>query len=66
MSHVVRMTVTGSLGVTFMFLVDVANLFWVSLFGKQPFAGGFEASLIAVDCLVDYSTSPKSDPTPKC
>ncbi|MCB1368878.1 MAG: polysaccharide biosynthesis C-terminal domain-containing protein [Rhodobacteraceae bacterium] len=35
MSHVVRMTMTGSLGVTFMFLVDAANLFWVSLLGVE-------------------------------
>lgn len=35
MGHVVRMTVAGSLGVTFMFLVDVANLFWVSLLGVE-------------------------------
>lgn len=35
MSHVVRMTLTGSLGVTFMFLVDAANLFWVSLLGDE-------------------------------
>jgi len=31
MGHVVRMTLAGSLGVTFMFLIDAANLFWVSL-----------------------------------
>ncbi len=35
MSHVVRMTVAGSVGVTFMFLVDAANLFWVSLLGVE-------------------------------
>lgn len=35
MSHVVRMTLTGSLGVTFMFLVDAANLLWVSLLGVE-------------------------------
>jgi len=35
MGHVVRMTLTGSLGVTFMFLVDAANLFWVSLLGNE-------------------------------
>jgi putative MATE family efflux protein len=35
MGHVVRMTLTGSLGVTFMFLVDAANLFWVSLLGVE-------------------------------
>jgi len=35
MSHVVRMTVTGAIGVTFMFLIDAANLFWVSLLGVE-------------------------------
>jgi len=35
MGHVVKMTLTGSLGVTFMFLVDAANLFWVSLLGNE-------------------------------
>lgn len=35
MGHVVRMTVTGSLGITFMFAVDAANLFWVSLLGFE-------------------------------
>lgn len=35
MGHVVKMTLTGSLGVTFMFLIDAANLFWVSLLGVE-------------------------------
>jgi MATE family, multidrug efflux pump len=35
MSHVVRMTLTGAAGVTFMFLIDAANLFWVSLLGVE-------------------------------
>lgn len=35
MGHVVRMTLSGALGVTFMFLVDAANLFWVSLLGVE-------------------------------
>ncbi len=35
MGHVVRMTMAGSLGVTFMFLVDAANLFWVSQLGIE-------------------------------
>lgn len=33
MGHVVRMTSTGALGITFVFLVDAANLFWVSQLG---------------------------------
>lgn len=33
MGHVVRMTATGALGITFVFLVDAANLFWVSMLG---------------------------------
>lgn len=28
--HVVRMTMTGAMGITFVFLVDAANLFWIS------------------------------------
>lgn len=30
MGHVVKMTLTGAAGLTFMFLIDVATLFWVS------------------------------------
>lgn len=30
MGHVVRMTATGATGITFVFLVDAANLFWIS------------------------------------
>lgn len=33
MGHVVRMTATGAFGITFIFLVDAANLFWVSQLG---------------------------------
>lgn len=33
MGHVVRMTLTGATGITFVFLVDLANLFWVSKIG---------------------------------
>ena len=33
MGHVVRMTMTGGLGITFVFLVDAANLFWISQLG---------------------------------
>ena len=33
MGHVVRMTMTGAMGITFVFLVDAANLFWVSQLG---------------------------------
>ena len=33
MGHVVRMTMTGAMGITFVFLIDAANLFWVSLLG---------------------------------
>jgi len=33
MGHVVRMTMTGALGITFVFLVDAANLFWISQLG---------------------------------
>jgi len=33
MGHVVRMTATGAFGITFVFLVDAANLFWISQLG---------------------------------
>jgi len=34
MRHVVVMTLTGALGLTFMFLIDAATLFWVSRLGE--------------------------------
>ena len=34
MGHVVRMTATGAFGITFVFLVDAMNLFWVSQLGQ--------------------------------
>ena len=33
MGHVVRMTATGAFGITFVFLVDAANLVWISQLG---------------------------------
>jgi len=33
MGHVVRMTATGALGITFVFLVDAAGLLWISQLG---------------------------------
>ncbi len=35
MRHVVVMTVTASVGLTFMFLIDAASLFWVSRMGVE-------------------------------
>ncbi|KUF09299.1 multidrug transporter MATE [Pseudoponticoccus marisrubri] len=34
MGHVVRMTLTSAAGITFVFLVDAANLFWLSQLGQ--------------------------------
>lgn len=34
MGHVVRMTLSGAMGITFVFLVDAANLFWISKLGQ--------------------------------
>ena len=34
MGHVVRMTTTGAFGITFVFLVDAANLLWLSQLGE--------------------------------
>lgn len=34
MGHVVRMTMTGAMGITFVFIVDAANLLWVSQLGE--------------------------------
>ncbi len=33
MGHVIRMTATGAMGITFVFLVDAANLVWISQLG---------------------------------
>ncbi|NRB33800.1 MAG: polysaccharide biosynthesis C-terminal domain-containing protein [Rhodobacteraceae bacterium] len=33
MGHVARMTLTGALGISFVFLVDAVNLFWLAQFG---------------------------------
>lgn len=33
MGHVVRMTMTGAAGITFVFVVDAANLFWIAQWG---------------------------------
>ena len=35
MRHVLVMTLTGALGLTFMFLIDAATLFWVSRLGED-------------------------------
>lgn len=35
LGHVVRMTATGALGITFVFVVDAANLLWVSQLGDR-------------------------------
>lgn len=35
MGHVVRMTMTGAVGITFVFIVDAANLFWISWLGEE-------------------------------
>ena len=35
MGHVVRMTATGAFGITFVFIVDAANLFWLAQLGDR-------------------------------
>lgn len=35
MSHVIKMTLSSTIGLTFMFLIDVATLFWVSRMGIE-------------------------------
>jgi len=35
MAHVVRMTLSSTIGLTFMFLIDVATLFWISRIGDE-------------------------------
>ncbi len=40
MRHVAVMTLTGSLGLSFMFLVDFATLFYVSLLGNETLTAG--------------------------
>ena len=34
MGHVLRMTLSGTAGITFLFVVDAANLFWISWLGE--------------------------------
>ena len=47
MGHILRMTITGTVGITFIFLVDVINLFWISWLGdvKLVAAMGFAFSI---------------------
>ncbi len=47
MGHVVRMTATGAFGITFVFLVDAMNLFWLSQLGEPQLvaAVGFAYSI---------------------
>jgi len=47
MGHILRMTITGTAGITFIFLVDVINLFWISWLGnvKLVAAMGFAFSI---------------------
>lgn len=40
MRHVAVMTLTGSLGLSFMFLIDFATLFYVSLLGDETLTAG--------------------------
>lgn len=40
MKHVAVMTLTGSLGLSFMFLIDFATLFYVSLLGDETLTAG--------------------------
>ena len=40
MRHVAVMTLTGSLGLSFMFLIDFATLFYVSLLGNETLTAG--------------------------
>ncbi|MCC6006424.1 MAG: hypothetical protein JJU40_01960 [Rhodobacteraceae bacterium] len=40
MRHVVVMTLSGSAGLTFVFLVDVATLLWVSQIGDERLVAG--------------------------
>ncbi len=35
MSHVVKMTLSATIGLTFMFLIDAATLFWISRMGDE-------------------------------
>ena len=52
MGHVVRMTLAGATGITFVFLVDLANLFWLSRVGDPRLVAaigyGFAVQFFAV------------------
>lgn len=47
MGHVLRMTLSGTAGITFLFLVDAANLFWIAWLGETQLVAaiGFAFSL---------------------
>ena len=47
MGHVLRMTLSGTVGITFLFVVDAANLFWISWLGETKLiaAMGFAFAL---------------------
>lgn len=48
MAHVVKMTAAGSVGLIALFLVDLANLFYISLLGEESLAAaiGYASTLV--------------------
>ena len=48
MGHILRMTITGTVGITFIFLVDVINLFWISWLGNVKLVAAMGLSLIHI------------------
>ncbi len=48
MRHIINMTVTGAIGLTALFFVDLLNMFFLSLLGQQELAAavGFAGSLL--------------------
>ena len=56
MGHVIRMTMTGAVGITFVFLVDAANLFWLAWLGDERLVAaiGFAFALyLGIDKLIN-------------
>ena len=48
MRHVAVMTLTGAFGLTFLFLIDIATLFWISRLGDEHLVAvlGFSWTII--------------------
>lgn len=59
MRHVLVMSVTGGIGLVAVFLVDLANLFYISLLGQQELAAavGYAATIVffTISCCIGFT-----------